>query len=100
MKFRFFYAINVCIIALALTSCFKTTSNVTSNVQLDTVAYLSEKNRVYWEINNDKSDLIDKDIDFIMLNTDWFKAWGDADKAKREQYIKETIELYKNKKGE
>ena len=56
------------------------------------MAYLQEKNRIYWEIVSNP-ELINSKHD------SWFEAWKDTPEL-RDRYIKEVIELYKNKKGE
>lgn len=56
------------------------------------MAYLQEKNRIYWEIVSNP-ELINSNHD------SWFVAWKSSPEI-RDQYIKEVIELYKNKQGE
>ena len=75
-------------------SCNTDTAGSKSN-STDTMAYLSEKNRVYWEIS-ENPDLI-KNI--VYSDVDWFSAWK-HEPEQRKKLIDETIRLYQNKKGE
>lgn len=59
------------------------------------MAYLAEKDRVYWIIN-DNPDLLKN---LVYSDVDWFSAWSDKPEQRR-KLIDETIRLYQNKKGE
>lgn len=86
------FIVLVTLLVFTCASCNLDTNNTTPT---DTMAYLSEKNRVYWEIN-ENPDLI-KNI--VYSEVDWFSAWkNDPDQRKR--LIDETIRLYQNKKGD
>jgi hypothetical protein len=93
MKTRFFL---IFLFSILCVSCNWTTQQVATST--DTMAYLSEKNRVYWELNNSTIYATHKnDIEFYLQNTNWFKVWNNE---LRRQYIEESINLYLNKKGE
>ena len=77
------------------TSCNTDTVNSSKSNSTDAMAYLSEKNRVYWEIS-ENPDLI-KNI--VYSDVDWFSAWK-HDPEQRKKLIDEAIRLYQNKKGE
>lgn len=83
------------ICCLLFTACSFTddTSLVASNT--DTMAYLAEKDRVYWIINENPNIL----QNIIYSEVDWFSEWKDKPEQRR-KLIDETIRLYQNKKGE
>lgn len=83
------------ICCMLFTACSFTddASLVTSNT--DTMAYLAEKNRVYWIINENPNIL----QNIIYSEVDWFSEWKDKPEQRR-KLIDETIRLYQNKKGE
>lgn len=86
MKRNFFISICLAYLCVVLVAC------VSSASPTDNMAYLQEKNRIYWEIVSNP-ELINSKHD------SWFEAWKDTPEL-RDRYIKEVIELYKNKKGE
>ena len=86
MKRNFFISICLVYLCIILVACINTISPT------DNMAYLQEKNRIYWEIVSNP-ELINSNHD------SWFVAWKSSPEI-RDQYIKEVIELYKNKQGE
>lgn len=87
--------LSLLICCLLFTACSFTNDSpiVTSNT--DTMAYLAEKDRVYWLINENPNII----QNIIYSEVDWFSAWKDKPEQRR-KLIDETIRLYQNKKGE
>ena len=93
MKTRFFL---ILLFSVLCVSCSWTTQQVSSST--DTMSYLSEKNLVYWDLNNTSIYNTNKDnIAYYLNNTTWFINW---DQVSRIKFIEESLTLYKNKQGE
>ena len=61
-----------------------------------TMAYLAEKDRVYWQLKINPTLADNYNIDDV----DWFYAWKSVDENIRKKYIEEAIRLFKNRRGE